>query len=162
MDKPISLSVKDYIIRKMSVKLMMSEDVLQSVIGHQFQSAYEAMSKNKSIELSGFGKLHFNTPKAIKKMEKMVAQTESLKRQLTSPECTDRRREITLAKIERLANDIATLKPMLEYEIVRDLRGLEEQDDSTRTPEETNSGSSEGTIEDLQRVQDAFKEQGGI
>ena len=150
MDKPISLSVKDYIIRKMSVKLMMSEDILQSIVSHQFQSAYEAMSKNKSLELSGFGKLHFNTPKAIKKMEKMLGQTESLKRQLDDIECTERRREIALAKIERLANDIATLKPMLEYETVRDLRGLEEQDNSPRTLEGTDSRGSEGAIENLQ------------
>ena len=149
MDKPISLSVKDYIIRKMSVKLMMNEDVIQSVISHQFQSAYEAMPKNKSIELSGFGKFYFNMPKAIKKMEKMLGQTESLKRQLDDPECTDRRRDVALGKMERLANDIATLKPMLEYETVRDLRGLEEQDSSPRNPEGKDSGSSEGTIENL-------------
>lgn len=150
MDKPISLSVKDYIIRKMSVKLMISEDTLHAIISHQFQSAYEAMSKNKSIELSGFGKLHFNVPKAIKKMDKMLAQTEALKRQLDDPECTERRRDVALGKIERLANDIATLKPMLEYEIVRDLRGMEEQDSSPRNPEGENSGSSEGAIENLQ------------
>ena len=52
MDKPISLSVKDFIIRKMAVKLMMSEKTIDDVINHQFNSANEALKYNNSVEIS--------------------------------------------------------------------------------------------------------------
>ena len=149
MDKPISLSVKDYIIRKMSVKLMMSEETLNAIVSHQFQSANEAMSKHHSVELSGFGKLYFNMPKAVKKLNTMLAQKAALERQLLDPECIGRRREIVVTKLKNMGESIEILKPMLEYETVRNLRGLEEQNSAPRTLEGTDSGSSEGTTEDL-------------
>ena len=41
-DKPISLSVKDYLIRKLAVKMMTSEKTIEAVVNHQFQSAQQA------------------------------------------------------------------------------------------------------------------------
>jgi len=73
-DKPISLSVKDYLIRKMAVKLMTPEKTIDAVIMHQFQSANEATSQHKSVEISGFGKFFFNDKKAHKTMEKFLSQ----------------------------------------------------------------------------------------
>lgn len=67
MDKPLSLSVKDFLIRKMSVKLLHSEDILDKIVSHQFSSAKEAMGTNNSVEFSGLGKFLFNTKRAIKK-----------------------------------------------------------------------------------------------
>ena len=49
MDKPISLSVKDYLIRRLAPKLLTSEKVIEAVINHQFQSANEAMYSNKTV-----------------------------------------------------------------------------------------------------------------
>lgn len=138
MDKPISLSVKDYIIRKMAVKMMMSEETLNAIVSHQFQSANEAMSKNKSIELSGFGKFHFNYGKAVKKMEKMLVQREHLMKHLSNPDMSETRKNTARLKIESLTAAIEILKPMID-ETVRDLRGLEEQVGSTFPPERTNS-----------------------
>jgi hypothetical protein len=51
MDKPISMSVKDYLIRTLAVKMMMSEKVLETVINHQFQSANQAMDTNNFISM---------------------------------------------------------------------------------------------------------------
>ena len=59
-NKPISMSMKDYLIRVQSVKAMMSEKIIEAVVNHQFQSASLAMRTNNSIELSGFGKFYFN------------------------------------------------------------------------------------------------------
>ena len=43
MDKPISMSVKDYLVRTLAVKMMVSEKTIETVINHQFQSANEAI-----------------------------------------------------------------------------------------------------------------------
>jgi len=56
MDKPISMSVKDFLVRTLAVKMMMNEKMIEAVINHQFQSANVAMDLNNSIYISGFGK----------------------------------------------------------------------------------------------------------
>lgn len=138
MDKPISLSVKDYIIRKMAVKLMVKEEVINAIVMHQFTSAIEAMSRNKSVEISGFGKFYFNYNKAVKKMEKMLLQRTHLYNQLSHPHSSDNKKRIAQIKIDDLTEEIELLKPMLD-EPVTDLRGMEEQAGSPCPSEGTDS-----------------------
>ena len=56
MNKPQSMSHKDFLIRTLAVKLSVNEKMIEAIVNHQFQSANEAMDLNHSIELSGFGK----------------------------------------------------------------------------------------------------------
>lgn len=69
MDKPISMSVKDYLIRILAVKSLTSEKLIEAVINHQFQSANEALKTNNSVEISGFGKFIYAVKKARKKLD---------------------------------------------------------------------------------------------
>lgn len=131
MDKPVSLSVKDWIVRKMAVSMMVSEKTLDAVITHQFQSANEALATCNSVELSGFGKFFFNYKKAVKKMEKMLAQRQHLLNQLDTP-IDGRKREVVIIKIESLTAAIGILKPKIdENKFLTDVRGVEEQADSS-------------------------------
>lgn len=139
MDKPINLSVKEYIIRKMAVKMMVHEKTIEAIVNHQFQSASEAMQKNKSVEISGFGKFYFNMAKAKKSMDRMLAQREHLRKHLVNPEMSEKKKELAAIKIASLTENIEILKPMLEDETIRDLRGMEEQVSSPCPSEGTNS-----------------------
>jgi len=130
MDKPLSLSVKDYLIRKMAVKLLKSEKVIESVINHQFTSTNNALLTNNSVEISGFGKFFFNTKKAYKKLDKMFAQKEALQRQLVNPEVSEKRKDTARAKLSSLEIAIEILKPKIDVRPQQDLRGLEEQSNS--------------------------------
>ena len=38
-DKPMSMSVKDYLLRLMSIRGNISEKTLEAVVNHQFESA---------------------------------------------------------------------------------------------------------------------------
>ena len=132
MDKPISLSMKDYIARKMAVKMMISEKVLDTVIGHQFNSANEAMRTNESVEISGFGKFFFNKKKAVKKMEKMLAQKKHFENVLDeNNNYPEHRKRVALLKLTSLLQAIEYLKPKItdngETELQTDSGGLEEQ-----------------------------------
>lgn len=71
MDKPASLTVKDFIIRQLSTRMMLEESIIKRVVDHQMEMALKAMDTEESIEFSGFGKLYFNRKKAYKKMEKL-------------------------------------------------------------------------------------------
>jgi len=130
MDKPISMSVKDYLIRKLSVQLMMSEKTIETIVNHQFRSANVALQDNNTVELSGLGKFHFNYKKAVKKMEKMVSKANMFNAQMNNMELSEQKRTSASNKLYNTLAQIETLKPKLNVEHQPDLRGMEEQVDS--------------------------------
>jgi hypothetical protein len=128
MDKPISMSVKDYLVRTLAVKMMISEKTIETVINHQFQSANEAMDTNNSIEISGFGKFYFNEKKAKKRLEDLVRKKNLMLEFLASAETSEQKKrssQVTLEKTEALINLLKT-KTTYEDQLLSDLRGLEE------------------------------------
>lgn len=129
MDKPISMSVKDYLIRLMSVKMMLSEKTIEAVVNHQFQSANVALQENNSLEISGFGKFYFNQKKAQKRMEKMLSKAELFAKQAADESLSEQRRNSAAVKLANTVAAIEVLKPKLqtdENQSVTDLRGVEE------------------------------------
>lgn len=129
MDKPISMSVKDYLIRKMSVKMMMSEKLIESVINHQFQSANQALQENNSVEISGFGKFYFNNKKAERRMNKLLDKKEFFEKQLQKEGLSEQKKLSFANKLNNTILSIEALKPKLNIDVVEpvaDLRGVEE------------------------------------
>jgi nucleoid DNA-binding protein len=128
MDKPISMSVKDYLVRTLAVKMMISEKMIETVINHQFQSANEAMDTNNSIEISGFGKFYFNEKKAKKRLEDLTRKKNLMLEFIASAETSEQKKrssQVTLEKTEALINLLKT-KTTYEDQLLSDLRGLEE------------------------------------
>lgn len=68
-DKPASMSVREWITKKIATGIIVPEKVIRQVITHQFDSAYDALKVNNSLEISGFGKFFYNTKKADKEIE---------------------------------------------------------------------------------------------
>jgi nucleoid DNA-binding protein len=128
MDKPVSMSVKDYLIRTLAVKMMVSEKTIEAVINHQFQSANEAMDTNNSIEISGFGKFYFNEKKAKKRLQALGNKKRVMEEFIASAETSEQKKHssrVTLEKTEALIN---LLKSKITYDqLLPDIRGLEEQ-----------------------------------
>lgn len=102
MDKPISLSVKDYLIRKMAVKMMVPESIVDAVITHQFSSANKAVSKHNSLEISGFGKFFFNEKKAKTKMVNIEEVLSKNNFTANDPNCPESVRQRARTNIEKL------------------------------------------------------------
>lgn len=109
-NKPKSMSHKEYLVRALSIKLAMSEKIVEAVVNHQFQSANEAMDVNHSLELSGFGRILFNNKKAIKKLAALEAKLERTQKQLNT---TTDPKKIEDA-IEVLQKQIRLLKPKIK------------------------------------------------
>ncbi len=134
-DKPISLSVKDYLIRKMAVKLMTPEKTIDAVIMHQFQSANEATSQHKSVEISGFGKFFFNDKKAHKTMEKFLSQKALFEKWANDETLPEAKRQSARLKLQIALDGIRDLKPRI-YDSFSDLRGEKAQADAAQRTEE--------------------------
>ena len=129
MDKPISMSVKDFLVRTLAVKMMMNEKTIEAVVNHQFQSANEAMDLNNSLEISVFGKFYFNEKKAIKRLGQLNAKKQAIQKIIideTTSEQKKRSSNVTLEKTEALIN-LLTTKTIYEDQLLSDLRGVEEQ-----------------------------------
>ena len=125
MDKPISLSVKEYIIRKLSMKVMIPEKIVDVVISHQFSEALDALSKHNSVEIAGFGKFYFNEKKAQYKMEKFQQQKEVFERGMNDESMSERRRASARYKYETAVKNIEDLKPKIN-ECKTNSRGVDE------------------------------------
>ena len=123
MDKPISMSVKDFLVRTLAVKMMMNEKMIEAVINHQFQSANEAMDLNNSLEISGFGKFYFNGKKATKRLGQLNAKKQAMEKIIideTTSEQKKRSSKVTLEKTEALIN-LLTTKTIYEDQLLSNI-----------------------------------------
>lgn len=68
-DKPNSMSVREWITKKIATGIMIPEKIIRVVITHQFDTASDALNKYNSLEISGFGKFFYNTKKADREIE---------------------------------------------------------------------------------------------
>lgn len=151
MDKPISMTMKDFIIRQMAVKMMITEPVIEAVINHQHQSAAQAMQKHYSVELSGFGKFYFNVGRARKKVEKEMSKIQLFSRQVADGSLSEAKRQSSLNKLNNTVNSLIILKPRID-ELFPDLRGLAEQLISSFQPQRADSPGEQGENEHLREM----------
>lgn len=153
MDKPQSLSVKDYLIRKMAVNLMIHEKVIEAVISNQFNEANLAMRTNNSVEISGFGKFLFNKKKAIKKMEKLLSKKKWFENSLATHALTEKQRNRAITILESVNNNIEVLKPKLyDTEFFANSGGMEKQTDSPSTSEGADRNDSRAEDQYMQEL----------
>jgi nucleoid DNA-binding protein len=128
MDKPINMSVKDYLVRTLAVKMLISEKTIEAVVNHQFQSANEAMDFNNSLEIAGFGKFYFNEKKATKRIGALNAKKTAMETIIADETTSEQKRrssQVTLDKTEALIN-LLTTKTIYEDQLLSDIRGVEE------------------------------------
>lgn len=108
-DKPRSMSVREWITKKIALGTVISEKIIRQVIIHQFDSAYEALDKYNSLEISGFGKFYYNTKKADREIEWCISQRDVCKELLNDSATIEKKRckaEIKLEQINRKLNNL--------------------------------------------------------
>lgn len=116
MDKPISTSVRDYLIKKMSVRMNIPSKIIEAIVAHQMEGINKAIqSDNKfSVEISGFGKWVFNHKKALKKFEKNLSKERVFLKLLENPDLTDRQRASYTLKLENTRKWMEGIKPKID------------------------------------------------
>jgi len=113
MEKPMSMSVKEWIVKRMSISMVISEKVIDQVVNHQFDSANDALNTNDSLEISGFGKFIFNTKKANVHYTKLLNIQKAYENILADPLISDKKRHSTEMRMLTVLNDIKILKPKI-------------------------------------------------
>ncbi len=113
MDRPLSMSVKDYLVRVMSIKTNTPVATIDAVISHQFEAANEALKGNNSVELSGFGKFLFKLKTAKKKLEKNINKRNYWDEALKDLTLTEQKRLSYTNKLNNTIKEIEILETKL-------------------------------------------------
>lgn len=116
MNKPISMSVKEFLIRTLAVKLAVNEKTIEAVVNHQFISANEAMDVNKSVEISGFGKFMLNVKKGQKKIEKLNIKMKIMQGIIDNVDSTEEQKRRAKVVYDKTLEQLNLLKPII-YEV---------------------------------------------
>ena len=77
-EKPNSLSVTDFITRRLGVKFMIDEDIISKIVAFQGAHANKATLTNNQIEFSGFGKFIFSEKGARRVLDKDLVKREEV------------------------------------------------------------------------------------
>lgn len=112
MKKPQSMSMKEWIVKKMSINMVISEKIINSVVTHQFDSANDAVNIHKSVEISGFGKFYFNDKKAVRQYNKLLGIKSTYEKMMLE-EMSDVKRNSLELRIKIVESSIKTLKPRI-------------------------------------------------
>lgn len=110
------MTLKEYLVKKLSQKLNVSERVIDTIITNQFQSAFQATSHHNTIELSGFGKFTFNQTKAHKMMSKYNILSEQYQAIISDPTSSPEQVRINQLRLNTILKNIEHLKPKLTHE----------------------------------------------
>jgi hypothetical protein len=116
MEKPQTLSVKDWIIRNLSVKTNTQERIIEAVINHQMTMGREALEKCNSLEFSGFGKFYFYRKKAEKKLERLNIIRDKCTEYLKDETLSEHKRKSYTWKLNQSTEDIETLNKKLQHD----------------------------------------------
>lgn len=112
--KPQSVTIKDWLIRKLAVDLTIPERVVENVVTHQFENALEAMKENDSIEFSGWGKFYFKRQRAEWKMAKFLQQKQWYEGIVAEEDVSPKKKRSAELKLRTANINIEALKPKLD------------------------------------------------
>lgn len=161
MDKPISMSVKEYLSRLLSIKMDIPLKTIEAIVDHQFQSANQAIKDNNlSIEISGFGKFLFLHTKAHKKYLKNLSKEKYFTRQINDPTVSEQRRLICERNLKQTVAWLENIKPKINNgEHITNIRRLEKQIDPSILYEGIDRKYISGEDGNLQELPILFGEQ---
>lgn len=116
MDKPVSMSTKEYLIRRMSARTNTSIKIIEAVVAHQMQGLNLAIQDDTifTTELSGFGKFIFNHKKAQKKYEKHISKETVFTNILANPDITNKQTHSYTLKLESTKKWLEGIKTKLQ------------------------------------------------
>ncbi len=113
MNKPPSMSHKEWMIKRLSINMVISEKIIEAVINNQFDTANEALIENNSVELSGLGKFVFNVQRANKRMIKYESLKALYEGNLEAEDITESMKHKTQKRLDTVLNNIKSLKEKL-------------------------------------------------
>lgn len=108
-DKPNSMSVREWITKKIALETNISEKIIKLVVSHNYDAAYEALDKFNSIEIAGFGKFYYNEKYADREREKCLQQKATFQEAFDKA-TTEKKRHSYRKRLETVEKKLLNLK----------------------------------------------------
>lgn len=116
------MQLKEFLIKKLSLKLNVPEHIINTVISNQFQTAFQATTNHNTIELSGFGKFVFSQYRGKHWMNKYLAHKLGYEAILSNPDSSPELVHNTTLRLATINKNIEHLKPkLIDYEPKSDI-----------------------------------------
>ena len=97
MQKPSHMTIKEWLVKCLSLNHQIPERTINAVVSHQFESLKNALDSNRrTIEVSGFGKFIFSEKRAIKRLEKYQNQVRFYTDMINEASSEDKKRNASL------------------------------------------------------------------
>lgn len=107
------MPLKEYLVKKLSLKLNTSERIIDAVITNQASTAFQATAHYNTVELSGFGKFTFSQVKAKKTMAKYMSQVDLYNSIISDPNSSPELVRNNTLRLNTTLKNIEHLKPKL-------------------------------------------------
>lgn len=108
------MTMKDWLIKKISVNHATPQLIINKVISHQFESISNALVTEKSVEISDFGKFMFKPVKGERSMAKWLSQKELFTNMMEDPTLSNTIRKNAKAKLQAAVNNINHLNKKIK------------------------------------------------
>lgn len=115
------MTIKEILIKKTSFNTMIPEKTVDVIISHQFEAATEALKKQNSVELSGFGKFLFNEKKALKKLASRENIKKGYIKMLNDSLISEEKKKSTQVRLISIEKEITILKQKIYGEVKGDI-----------------------------------------
>ena len=109
----MSLPIKEFIIRRLTVDLGIPESTIRTVVEDTFTKAIKATATNKSVEIAGWGTFYFSDKKAQKMVEKYKSQISLFSEMLEKEGLPQRQRNSAEAKLAVAKKNLEELLPRI-------------------------------------------------
>lgn len=113
----MSQSIKDFIIRRLTVDLGIPESTIKTVVDDTFTKAAKATFTNKSVEIAGWGTFYFSEKKAQRMVEKYKSQIALFSKILATPELSQRQINNAEAKLAVAKKNLEELLPRINEKV---------------------------------------------
>lgn len=115
--KPSTMSLKEWLIKRMAAEFSVSEKTLHNIVSHQFDNIALQMMEKDSLDVSGFGKFVFSKKRAERKLQKLYDIKEAYRKYQEDPLSSGLKKRNIADKLVHLEKSIELLKRKLDGKI---------------------------------------------
>lgn len=122
-----NISIKDLIVRDIARNnnvindKIVSQEVINAVVTHQFESVANALPLHNSVEISGFGTFRYSVTRAAKKLVQYENLLIKYTNRLNEPDVSEHERRNLQMRIVTTIGNIKSIKPKIQNENSTDI-----------------------------------------
>lgn len=116
--KPQNILLKDFLIRRMVVDMGIPEKTIRTIIDDAFSNIVKATATCKSVEISGWGVIHFNLKKALLMQAKFKNQIRLFSETINDPTTSETKKRNASMKLECAKKNLTDLELRLNEQTI--------------------------------------------